>query len=253
MPDGAASPDLMAEWARWQDAGLKARFWLRDDDAVTATPSLERLIAMTQVFDAPLLLAVIPAHATHALAVRLRGLDRIRIATHGWSHRNHAAAGMKQSEATDNLATGRSSDDVLHEIATGHRQIGTLFAAQSTGFFVPPWNRMAPAVAERLGETGVSAISGFGWRRAETPLPWLNTHIDLIDWRNGRSGKSLKTLDLELVTALQSARKRGGAPIGILSHHLVHDDTAWTGYEALVHWIRQADTASLHAAEELVA
>jgi len=52
---------LEAELDIWQSAGRSASFWWRDDDAIAATPELDRLLALAQ--DAPIGLAVIPAQA----------------------------------------------------------------------------------------------------------------------------------------------------------------------------------------------
>ncbi|TIT57545.1 MAG: polysaccharide deacetylase, partial [Mesorhizobium sp.] len=52
---------LVEELARWQRAGRKAEFWLRDDDAVDPTPALDRLLDLTRQFAVPVTLAVIPA------------------------------------------------------------------------------------------------------------------------------------------------------------------------------------------------
>ena len=65
--------DLEPELALWRRKGLIPRFWLRDDDATRPTPALDRLLGLVHAFDAPLLLAVIPADATEALARRIGG------------------------------------------------------------------------------------------------------------------------------------------------------------------------------------
>ena len=62
---------LADEAARWRDAGRPAELWWRDDDAVDAGPSLDRLLAIVRDTQTPLALAVVPAHATSALAARL--------------------------------------------------------------------------------------------------------------------------------------------------------------------------------------
>ena len=75
---------------RWRAAGRRPDFWLRDDDAVAPTPALERLLGLTEQFEVPLMLAVIPAHAGGELAGAIAGRPTVTPVVHGWSHENHA-------------------------------------------------------------------------------------------------------------------------------------------------------------------
>src|SRR5215470_6504094 len=82
--------DFTAELDRWAAAGLPATFWWRDDDAVDVSPALERLLDLSRDRAAPLALAVIPATARPALAVRLAPEVAATVMQHGFAHRNHA-------------------------------------------------------------------------------------------------------------------------------------------------------------------
>ena len=73
MADDAVWQPLVGELQRWRQAGRAADLWLRDDDAVEPTAALDRLLALAGRHSIPLTLAVIPAHAGEALAVRLSG------------------------------------------------------------------------------------------------------------------------------------------------------------------------------------
>ena len=73
-------------------------FWWRDDDAVAATPALERLLDLMATRDAPLLLAAIPAGAEPSLGRRLADAENVHLAVHGLAHANHAPAGEKPAE-----------------------------------------------------------------------------------------------------------------------------------------------------------
>src|SRR5579859_3936699 len=88
--------DLDAELGIWQSAGRTADFWWRDDDAVVATPALDRLLALTE--GVPIALAVIPGQAGIGLAARLAGVPNVAVLQHGWQHVNHAPAEEKKSE-----------------------------------------------------------------------------------------------------------------------------------------------------------
>ena len=65
-----------------------------------------------------------------------------------------------------------------------------VFGQAASPVFVPPWNRIAPALLPRLRALGFRGLSTFrrSPRRAQ-PAPGLaqiNTHLDPIDWRGGR-------------------------------------------------------------------
>ena len=83
------------------DAAARERpvpFFWRDDDAVTATRALDRLIGLAEAHAVPLLLAAIPAGLEPALGRRIEGAGGVSVAIHGLAHRNHAPAGEKPAE-----------------------------------------------------------------------------------------------------------------------------------------------------------
>jgi hypothetical protein len=224
--------DLDAEIARWQRAGRSVDLWWRDDDAVEATPALERLLAMQQKCNVPLALAVVPARATAGLAERLAvSLARapgIEVLQHGYAHVNHAAEGDRKIE----LGAERPAMIVLGDLGTGWLALERLFGGRALPVLVPPWNRIAPGLVPALPEIGFVGLSTFGARPRPHPVRGLvqvNTHVDLIDWKGGRGfvGESA-ALD-QLLRALMRAREReqGVEPVGILSHHLAMDEPGW--------------------------
>jgi hypothetical protein len=204
---------------RIADAGRVARFWLRDDDAVDPTPALETLLAL----GLPVTIAAIPAHTGAALADRLAACHHATVVVHGWSHANHAPKGEKAQE----LGPHRPLAQVTAELAQARAHLAALHGARFAPMLVPPWNRIAPLVVEALPALGFAALSVFGPPRA-APLPMINTQVDLIDWRGTRGGRPMAMLEAEVIAAL-----RTGEPVGILSHHLVHDAAAWAFLEAL--------------------
>ena len=53
---------------------------------------------------------------------------------------------------------------------------------------VPPWNRIAADLVPSLPGAGFTGLSTFGPRRAAEAAPGLrrvNTHLDLVVWRDG--------------------------------------------------------------------
>ena len=198
-------------------AGRPARFWLRDDDAALPTPALDMLLDLTAPAGVPVALAVIPARSGDALAVRLAGEARVSVAVHGWAHLNHAGAADKKQE----LGGHRPVAQVLGELARGHVHLAGLHPGQFLPVLVPPWNRIDAAVIAGLQGIGFTALSVFGPERS-APIPMINTHVDLMDWRGTGGAKPDAILWAEFLRAMGR-----DAPLGFLTHHLVHDAQAW--------------------------
>ena len=222
---------LTEEIARWREARLPLRLWLRDDDAIAPTPALERLIALARRHRVPILLAVIPALAGPALAARLAEEPLLSPCQHGVAHVNHAGAGDKKAE----LGARRPLDAVLAELAAGRGRMRARFGPRALPVLVPPWNRVAREVVDRLPGLGFAALSAFGPPLVAAPpgLASINCHLDIVNWREDRASFPQAVLTARLATLLGEARMRGGGPVGILLHHLVHDENAWTWLDKL--------------------
>lgn len=202
------------------------RFWLRDDDAVVPTPALERLLRLAGSHGVPLTLAVIPRDTGAPLADALKGREDVCVAVHGWSHANHASLHEKKQE----LGAHRPLTETVRELAAGFETLASLYPHQFIPMLVPPWNRIAPDVVDALPDLGFRSLSVFG---PEEPaeLRRLNTHVDIMNWHGVRGGRDPAAVFAELATLVVSP----GRPkaIGILTHHLVHDDNAWGFLQAL--------------------
>jgi hypothetical protein len=220
--------DLEEELDRWAHMNRAATLWWRDDDAATATPALDRLLALADA--TPLALAAIPAAASPALATliaaRAAGGGTVTVLQHGWAHANHAPDGSRNME----LGTHRPTETVLAELAAGRARLADLCGAAFRAVLTPPWNRIADAVAGRLGEIGFRGLSTLGPRRAAERAPGVvqvNVHADVIDWRRDRRFVGTGSALGHLVAHL-AARRTGAAdpaePTGILTHHLVQDE-----------------------------
>ncbi|MGI9390550.1 MAG: polysaccharide deacetylase family protein [Boseongicola sp.] len=218
---------LCIELDRWKRHGMQARFWLRDDDAVVPTDALDRLLALAGTYSVPITLAVIPKETGPALARHLSGAPGVTVALHGWSHENHAPSGDKKQE----LGMHRGADVVLEELSKGTEHLAALYGGSFTSVLVPPWNRIDAQLLSHLTSLGLAGLSTFGPER-DLPLPVINTHVDLIDWKGTRGGRDAANLVTEIVDRLRQVFDDGGA-VGILSHHLVHDETAWLFIEHL--------------------
>lgn len=214
----------------WRAAGERPQIWWRDDDAVSVTPQLEHLTRIVGSAGIEILLAVIPANANNELAAYVERLPILKPCVHGWSHTNHAPAQEKKSE----LGAHRDIDVVLGDVARGHQRLEELFGNAVLPVLVPPWNRMRDDLAPRLPEVGIKAFSTFTHHRS-VPDMQVNTHVDVMDWktRGGAAGKSLDAVQVELAAALSVSRANGFYPVGLLTHHLVHDNVAWTTLAAI--------------------
>jgi hypothetical protein len=208
------------DWAAAR--GIKIPFWWRDDDAIDASPSLETLLALAQKHDVPLAIAVVPKQATVALATRLADEPNVSVFQHGWRHRNHAPDGEKQVELGDH----RPVDVVLDELQLGFSRMVELFSARFLPVLVPPWNRIADDVSERSRDIGLIGLSTFGEPPPGDPH-WINTHLDIFEWRPVR--RPLSFSEAYAVLRVEVERRLAGdpQPVGIMTHHLVHEEASW--------------------------
>ncbi len=231
---------LAQELAAWEAAGRHATLWWRDDDAALPSAALSRLLALSRDHGVPLALAVIPAEAGEALAAALAGQPLATPLQHGYAHRNHARDGSRNGE----LGPARPVAVNADELAEGARRMAALFGAASCPVLVPPWNRIDPALVPLLPGLGFAGLSTYGPRPLREPAPGLvqaNTHLDIVDWRNGR-GFIGEARALERLAGHLRARRTGAAdgsePSGLLTHHLAHDAAAWRFIEDLLAWTR---------------
>jgi peptidoglycan/xylan/chitin deacetylase (PgdA/CDA1 family) len=230
MLDGYPWRPVRDELDRWAAAELTARLWLRDDDAQSVTPALEALLGRLEASGAPCMLAVIPMLADAELAKRLAERPDIMVAMHGVRHANHAPEGRKSEETP----IERGLDVIEADWRAARARLTGLFGAAAGDWYVPPWNRIAKAAAIVLPTLGFRAVSTFGARRLDAGLAQWNASVDIMDWRNGRIGRAEGEVARDLSAALAAARNQGGRPVGILTHHLVHDPQAWTVLDALL-------------------
>ncbi|MGF7163107.1 hypothetical protein FHS85_004765 [Rhodoligotrophos appendicifer] len=223
---------LTEELERWDAAGLRPQFWLRDDDAVRDTPELRRLVDACRPSAVPLSLAVIPNGAEQCLQNAFEDVfgPQISLLVHGFAHENHEPEGIKKCE----LGPSRPLATVAGEVALGKARLEQLFGARVLPVLVPPWNRMRPDLAPLLSELGFVGLSTFGAQCfGAGGLVEVNTHVDLMDWRS-RKGKTADAV-AEEIAQLLATRRIGSArgPVGVLAHHLVHDDAAWEALAAV--------------------
>lgn len=212
-------------------AGRTISLWWRDDDAVAPTPALDRLVGLSHARAVPLVLAVIPQPAQASLADRLAHPDapRVTVVQHGWRHENHEPAGTRAAE----LGGTRPIGTVLAELAAGHERLAALFGTGFLPVLTPPWNRVDPEVARRRGEIGLPGLSTFA--TLERAGHRLDAHLDPIVWKTTRSYMGDERM-LMLFDEQLAARTGADAevPVGVLSHHLSHDEAVWRFLETFL-------------------
>jgi len=227
-PNGTpyAWSDLVAELDHWAEARRVATLWWRDDDAVTTTPELERLLALAE--GVPLVLAVIPAAAEPELADALAARPDVVVVQHGWRHANHAGEGKKNE-----FPQRRQPDHVAAELAAGRARLAALFGDAAWPALAPPWNRLDVPFLPLLPQAGIVALSRMAPRAADEPAPpvaEIDVHLDVVGWREGGGFIGEAAALGAIVAELEGHRFGDEAeePIGLLTHHLVMDDATAT-------------------------
>lgn len=217
--------------------------WLRDDDAVEPTPALDHLLNLCGKYDVPLALAVIPEMSGFPLVEHLARFPRVEVAVHGWSHRSYSKPPAKKQE----LGNDRPLPVIVNEIQAGFGKLKALHGSRFVPVMVPPWNRISPEIAGELPKLGYKSLSVFG-REKQAPLPLLNTHVDIMNWHGVRGGRPADALYEELL-----AYSDDPVPaLGILTHHLVHDETAWSFLESFLHLTAAHPACRWRSASELI-
>lgn len=218
-----------AAWDRLDAALERAKrlrrvlpFWLRDDDATTPSEDLSRFLPLLQRYDIAAAFAVIPAQTQDRLATLLTNTPHA-VVTHGWTHANHAPETQKKTE----FGAHRDLNVMVDEARRGGDAIARLFREQALPVFVPPWNRVDDSFTRHLTEAGFTGLSTYGRRGGQlSGVMQVNTHWDPVDWKRG-GGLAAEDVLINLLARLigeeLDAPEGALEPIGLLTHHLVHD------------------------------
>lgn len=241
--DEAAWEVFAAELNAWLGQGRQASFWWRDDDAGRPAPAFGRLLPLAADLALPLGLAVVPAWLTREVAEAIRAAPAaVGVLQHGFAHADHETANEPGAPKARPAECGqaRPAQAALEELASGQATLTAAFGERFLPVFVPPWNRIAPAVLAGLPGAGYRALSTFGPRAATEPVPGLlqvNCHADPILWReSNRFAGAAATL--ERLRAHLAAGRAGQAdpaePTGFLTHHRDMDAACWAFSEELL-------------------
>ena len=208
-----------AELGRWAKAGKRPQFWWRDDDAGALTAALERLVACAATAAAPLSMAVIPDHAEAGLALYLNERPWISVLQHGVDHRNDCLSGQP-SQFADQVPPAA----VSRRLVRGWARLAMFDSRLPV--YVPPWNALSRNVISALPAAGLRAVSA--WNGPTGP-DRLDVHLDLMRWRPAPRFAGEARFLSRLRRALKVRRLAGqwDEPIGLLTHHLDHDEASW--------------------------
>ncbi len=238
---------LERELGRWGRIGRRPIFWWRDDDARGATPALSRLTALAERFGTPLLLAVVPGPNAPALKPFLTtGL--VRAAQHGVDHEDRSGGEGARSQ----FHPSALPETVLRAVRRAGRGLEMLAPEP---LYVPPWNTVTPNLAPALAAAGFKGISGFGGPlRREEGLLRLDAHLDILRWSPAPRFRGEAALLGRIVGRLSALRcaNRWEEPTGLLTHHLDHDESAWSFLERLLTRTPQGAAADWRGAAELL-
>ena len=260
--------DIKSELGCWRSAGLRPQFWLRDDDAIDVTPQLERLCAVAERYHVQIGLAVIPASIGPALPGFVRGHSaQVWPLAHGWTHTNH-----RVKQPPGEFGEDRPEEDVRGDLVDALHAFKRAFPDRST-VFVPPYNHIAPMFVAALPDIGycglssspniwesrvVRTLANNAWLRlprlpVTSTFKRVDTHLDIIDWQ-ARTAQSEDVVLHRMLGELRMRRKGSlpaDYPIGILSHHLVHDEAIWLAMERLLDDLASEGTADFVTCQEV--
>jgi len=224
-------PALWLELARWRRAGRQARLWWRDDDAAGGSAALDRLLQSSRAARVPLALAVLPSGDMATLGERLARACLVTPIQHGADHQNR-----RNGPVGGEFPHHWPQDQLEAALREGWSRIEGLPRARPV--FAPPWNDIHPALPAALAACGFAGWSAEGTLGAGPVLARADAHLDLMRWRGGARFRGRWRI-LKALTAELTRRRRAGlwdAPIGLLTHHLDHDEAAWRFLEAFLIW-----------------
>lgn len=203
-------------------AGHGVDFFFRDDDAGWSNERLFELLDLFERHSLPIDVAAIPEALTSGIAAELRLRLEARpgalaIHQHGFAHQNHEPMERRKCE----FGLAREPSLQQSDIELGKRRLNDLFGPLVRPIFTPPWNRCSSATGECLRRAGFRILS-----RDVTAQPLnLDGLIELpvtIDWFARARGIRVS---LEELGAALAAGVRAAAPVGVMFHHALMDET----------------------------
>ena len=228
---------VQAELDHWQQTGKQFQFWWRDDDVIEPSKALDKMLILQKQFNQPLYLASIPQFCHKDLAEALKSYEQVYILQHGYDHKNHGLRSEKKIE----LGGSWPIDKAQHDLLLGKQKLVSLFKGRFVPILVPPWNRIDPTYFSFV-EEHYQALSLFKNPTSNQQFQMINTQIDVIDWKRDKQFLGEEPCLLLFLGELQKRRFGAvdiAAPIGLLTHHLDHDDKIWAFLEKFLAFLDQ--------------
>jgi hypothetical protein len=228
----------------WADRGLRSKFWLRDDDAYEMSVQLELLHGLARRHHINIGLAVVPGKMRSSLVCMLVDAQKeFHPMCHGWNHTDYGPPGNPEEFGDARPLAALCSDATM-----AYENFSKCFRKNPV-IFVPPWNRITPALVKSLPRIGFAGISMWPSQlehfalRMSSRLPWVpavklplrsgfprfDVHVDVIDWRR-RTARDVESVAAALIEQLRLRRKGFlpfAHPVGLLTHHLAHSERVW--------------------------
>ena len=226
------------------EAPAPVTFWWRDDDAGRPDDRLTALLQLAHGRAVPVAMAVVPAWLKPEVRDALVACPTVTILQHGIAHHNQALPDGRKIE----LGGSASIDQLKAGLAVMRTVLATAFADRFLAVLVPPWNRIAADLVGALPDLGFHGWSAFGDGVATGLLCRVDTHLDLVQWRDGRA---VLTTEEAAAALARLIRTRPGEPLGILSHHLVTDLAGFAMLDRLLGVLQDHPRARLLAAADL--
>ncbi|MGH9754775.1 MAG: hypothetical protein ACREA2_18515 [Blastocatellia bacterium] len=249
---------LHASLERLQADGRTINLFFRDDDVDEDEESLRRLLRFFIERETPVNLAIIPGLLTDE-AVRLLADNRIGnpgllcLNQHGWRHINHESVGQSVGQNVRRkceFGASRNFAEQFEDIVRGRARLNEAFGSDWFPAFIPPWNRCADVTYRVLDQLGFQALSamrggvavtGYGFRE-------ISITLDLYRWKGGARLKPAE----EIVDDLMRQSQTMGQTIGIMLHHKVMDESAFSFLGSLLDALAPHSIARFHTFQSLL-
>lgn len=244
----ALESELRFPLERLQAKAQRVHIFLRDDDIDEDEESLRHLLDISFSRGTPLNLEIIPGRLTPAAIKLLKAYKRylphlLELNQHGWQHHNHENEGRKCE-----FGISRTFDQQLADISQGKRLLEDIFGERFYPVFTPPWNRCTAATFAALDQLEFKVLSK-DWDQQPVKgycFQEISTTLDLFRWHGDPALKPPTEIIKTLIQQLDQLN-----PIGLLLHHKVMDDEAFSFLDWLLACLTQYSNVQFHTFQSL--
>jgi hypothetical protein len=200
-------------------------------------------------------LAVIPEAADESLVERAAA-GPCCVWQHGWAH-HWQYEDEEQSYSQGEFGAGRDLERMMADARNGQLRLDRLFGERGwQRIFVPPFHAFCVPFKMLLPSLGYHGLSaGDPLTPPVDTVTEVNADIDIINWpkRRFHGSDTIARMLTEQLLSRRQGRMEIDAPIGLLTHHLAMDESAWRFLEQLLHFLARQDAVELLPADRLFA